>query len=516
MSITTPQLVNHSEDLFIGGRWAAPIDGRLIDVLSPATEQPISRVALGGPRDIDAAVASARAAFDESPWSHLPVRTRANHLAALAEQITASSEHLATIITAEIGTPIGRPELRHLQAQVASGIIDGFVDLVDSYPWVVHRSSPTAEVEVRRAPVGVVGAIIPWNVPVNLALLKIVPALLAGCTVILKAPEEAPLSSVLLGELAVRAGLPEGVLSIVPADRPTSELLVRHPGVDKISFTGSSRAGKKVAALCGEQLKRVSLELGGKSAAIILPDADLDAVMPVLIPTTILNNGQICYNQTRVLAPREKYGEVVDALTAAYSTMQVGDPFDVDTDVGPLVSATQRDRVQEYLRIGEQEGARITTGGGRPPGLDRGYYVEPTVFDRVENGMRIAQEEIFGPVVAVIPYDGEEDAVRIANDSVYGLSGSVWTADEDHGRHIARRIRTGSVGINSAWPDSIGTYGGFKNSGIGRESGPEGLDAYTEVQTVQSLPRPDEQPSGGSAPASARPTNDAGAAGGAS
>ena len=489
-TIPAPLFV-HSEELFLGGRWTQPIDGHVIDVLSPATELPVSRVALGGARDIDAAVATARAAFDESPWPHLPVRARADYLTALAQQIATHSEQLATLITAEIGTPIGRAELRHRQADVARGIVDGFVGLADSYPWVVRRRSSTAEVEVRRVPVGVVGAIIPWNVPVNLALLKIAPALLAGCTVVLKPPEEAPLSSLLLGELAVRAGLPEGVLSIVPADRPTSELLVRHPGVDKISFTGSSRAGKQVAALCGEQLKRVSLELGGKSAAIILPDADLGSVMPVLIPTTILNNGQICYNQTRVLAPRKNYGAVVDALTAAYSTMQVGDPFDENTDVGPLISATQRDRVEEYIRVGEREGARITTGGARPAGLDRGYYVQPTVFDRVDNGMRIAQEEIFGPVVAVIPYDGEEDAVRIANDSVYGLSGSVWTSDEDHGRHVARRIRTGSVGINSAWPDSIGTYGGFKLSGIGRESGPEGLDAYTEVQTLQSLPQPD-------------------------
>ena len=487
MSTTTvPQLLEHADQLFIGGRWSAPIDGRLIEVLSPSTEESVSRVALAGPRDIDAAVAAARRAFDESPWPQLPVAVRADYLRALGRAIAARYEQVATIVSADIGTPIGHRDARRGQAQVAQGILDSIAALAGTYPWVTHRSGPTVELEIRRVPVGVVGAIVPWNVPLNLSLLKIGPALLAGCTVVLKPPEEAPLSSLLIGEAAAEVGLPDGVLSIVTADRETSELLVRHPDVDKISFTGSSRAGRRVAALCGEQLKRVSLELGGKSAAVILPDADLDAVLPALVPTTMANNGQLCYNQTRVLVERDQYSTVVDALTAAYAGMRVGDPFDEGTDVGPLVSAAQRDRVQDYIRIGRDEGARITTGGSRPAGLERGYYVEPTVFDQVDNTMRIAQEEIFGPVVAVIPYHGEEEAVRIANDSVYGLSGSVWTSDDEHGRAVARRIRSGSVGVNYVWPDPLGTYGGFKQSGLGREGGPESVDAYVEVQTVQT------------------------------
>lgn len=489
MSTASASLVEHSEKLFIGGAWIAPIDGRVVDVLSPSTEEPVSRVAVAGARDIDAAVLTARAAFDQSSWSTLPVASRAAYLTALGEAIAARHERLAKIISAEIGTPMGGVEVQLSKAQIAKGIIDGFAGLAESYPWISARASASAELEIRRVAVGVVGAIVPWNVPINLSLLKVAPALLAGCTVVLKLAEEAPLSSLLIAEAAQEIGLPEGVLNIVTADRETSESLVTHPGVDKVSFTGSTRAGRRVAALCGEQIKRVSLELGGKSSAIILPDADLDAIMPVLVPATILNNGQMCYNQTRVLAPRGMYPEVVEALTSAYAALRVGDPFDERTDVGPLISEAQRERVEGYIRVGRDEGARITAGGSRPAGLERGYYVEPTVFDQVDNSMRIAQEEIFGPVLAVIPYDGEEQAVQIANDSDYGLSGSVWTADQEHGQAIARRIRTGSVGINSAWPDEFGTYGGFKRSGIGRESGPEGVDAYVEVQTVHSARR---------------------------
>ena len=487
MSVTTTsRLLEHAEGLFLDGGWSGPVDGRLSEVYSPSTEESLSRVALGGPADIDAAVASARRAFDSSGWSDLPAAVRAEYLTALGRAFAARYEQVAALASADVGTPIGPRGSRHAAGHIAQSILDNIAVLSGSYPWIQYRSGPTVDLEIRRVPVGVVGAIVPWNLPLNLSLLKIAPALLAGCTVVLKPPEEAPLGCLLIGEVAAEVGLPAGVLNIVTADRTTSEALVRHPNVDKISFTGSSRAGRRVAALCGEQLTRVTLELGGKSAAIVLPDADLDAVVPALVPTTILNNGQVCFNQTRVLVDQDRYGEVVDALTAAYAGMQVGDPFDEQTDVGPLISAVQRDRVEEYIRIGRQEGARITTGGSRPAGLERGYYVQPTVFDHVDNGMRIAQEEIFGPVVAVIPYRDEQDAVRIANDSVYGLSGSVWTSDDEHGRAVARRIRTGSVGVNHVWPDPLGTYGGFKQSGFGREGGPESVDSYVEVQTVQT------------------------------
>jgi aldehyde dehydrogenase (NAD+) len=485
---TTTELIQHSEELFIGGQWLRPIDGHELDVLSPATEEPIARVALAGKADIDAAVIAARRAFDSGPWPRMSVEERLALVTQLGDRLLARHEDVARIITAEVGAPIGPPEQRSGQAMMAKMIVDFYAVVAGAYPWSELRLGPTAQLEIRRVPVGVVGAIIPWNVPLHLGILKIAPALLAGCTVVLKVPEESPLSSLLLAEVAEEIGLGEGVLSIIPADRETSELLVRNPAVDMISFTGSTRAGKRIGAICGEALRRVTLELGGKSAAIVLEDADLDTVMPALVPTTILNNGQVCFNQTRVLAPRSVYAEVVERITAAYSAMAVGDPFDPETAIGPLISAAQRKRVEGYIALGRDEGARITTGGGRPPELTRGYYLQPTVFDCVDNSMQIAQEEIFGPVVTVIPYASEAQAVEIANDSRYGLSGSVWTNDVEHGKRVARQLRTGTVGVNNVMPDPAGTHGGFKESGIGRAFGPEGMSEYVELQTVQANP----------------------------
>jgi acyl-CoA reductase-like NAD-dependent aldehyde dehydrogenase len=278
------------------------------------------------------------------------------------------------------------------------------------------------------------------------------------------------------------------VLNVVPADRTVSEELVRHPLIDKISFTGSTRAGRRIGALCGEQIKRCSLELGGKSAAIVLPGADLGTVIPALAPNTMRNNGQTCTNATRVLAPRERYVEVVEALREEIAAFEVGDPADPEVAVGPLVSETQRGRVESYIATGRSEGASLVLGGGRPAGRDRGYFVEPTVFAEVENRMTIAQEEIFGPVVCVIPYEDEDDAVALANDSRYGLSGSVWGPDAEHAKAIARRIRSGTVAINQHTLDPAGPFGGFRQSGIGRENGVEGIDAYTELQTIPYLP----------------------------
>jgi betaine-aldehyde dehydrogenase len=337
---------------------------------------------------------------------------------------------------------------------------------------------------VRREPVGVVGAIVPWNVPLFVTMLKLAPALAAGATVVLKPAPETPLDAVLLAEAIREAELPAGVVNIVPAGREVGEHLVTHPGVDKISFTGSTAAGRRIAALCGERLKRVTLELGGKSAAIILDDADLGSTIAGLLPAAMMNNGQACMAQTRVLASRRRYAEVVEGLVEAVCALPVGDPTAPETFCGPLVAARQRERVESYIRAGREEGAAIAVGGGRPAGLARGWYVEPTVFTRVDNRMRIAREEIFGPVIAVIAYDDETDAVRIANDSDYGLSGTVWTADVDRGLDVARRVRTGTYTVNGFWMEFSAPFGGFKCSGIGRELGPEGLEAYLEPKTI--------------------------------
>jgi aldehyde dehydrogenase (NAD+) len=337
---------------------------------------------------------------------------------------------------------------------------------------------------VRREPVGVVGAIVPWNVPLFTTIAKLAPSLAAGCTVVLKPSPETPLDAIILAEALIEIGLPAGVVNILPAGRETGEYLVTHPGVDKISFTGSTAAGKRIAALCGERLRRYSLELGGKSAAIILEDADLESTMAGLLPAAMMNNGEACVAQTRILAPRDRYREIVDALSERVGAQKVGDPLDPATEVGPLAAGRQRDRVEKYIALGQEEGAKISVGGGRPVGLDKGWYVEPTVFIDVDNKMRIAQEEIFGPVVCVIPYGDAAEAVAIANDSDYGLSGSVWTADPQRGLDVARQVRTGTYTINGFTLDFGTPFGGYKQSGIGREFGPEGLELFLELKSV--------------------------------
>ena len=314
---------------------------------------------------------------------------------------------------------------------------------------------------------------------------KLVPALLAGCTVVVKPAPETPLDGYLMAELLTEAGVPAGVVNIVAAGREAGEHLVAHPGVDKVAFTGSTAAGRKIAAVCGEQLKRVSLELGGKSAAIVLDDADLAATMAGLRVTALMNSGQACVAQTRILASRANYSTVLDALVETVKSMPVGDPMDPATEIGPLVAQRQQERVEKYIALGQEEGARVALGGnGMPDGLSSGWYVRPTVFADVDNRMRIAQEEIFGPVLSVIAYDDVDDAIRIANDSDYGLAGTVWTTDQDAGMSVARRVRAGTYGVNTYTMDFAAPFGGFKASGIGREFGPEGLAQYTELKAI--------------------------------
>ena len=465
---------------YIGGEWAEPAGGRLVDVVNPTTEEPIGRAQLAGPSDIDRAVRAARAAFDGGPWAASTASERAAIMIRAGELISERAALLARTITLEVGSPLAIAGWQPLAAKL---YLDWYAAQASTFPWEEERDGVRGPLLVRRQPVGVVGAIVPWNFPVALSFPKLAPALLTGCSVVLKPPEETPLFGSLLAEVFEEAGLPPGVLNVVPADREVSEELVRHPLVDKISFTGSTRAGRRIAALCGAQIKRCSLELGGKSAAIVLPDADLDVVIGELAPNTMRNNGQTCTNQTRILAHRKGYSEVVEALQEEIGAFQVGDPADPDVFMGPLVSDLQRERVEGYIAKGREEGARLVLGGGRPD-RDRGYFVEPTIFADVDNRMTIAREEIFGPVVCVIPYDDEDHAVAIANDSSYGLSGSVWGPDVEHAKDVARRIRSGNVAVNQHTLDPAGPFGGFKQSGLGRENGLEGIEAYVELQSI--------------------------------
>jgi betaine-aldehyde dehydrogenase len=364
--------------------------------------------------------------------------------------------------------------------------IESFLAIAREFPWEEERAGALGSpVVVRREPVGVVAAIPPWNVPQFTIMSKLVPALLAGCTVVVKPAPETPLDGYLLAELLTEAGVPAGVVNIVAAGREVGEHLVGHAGVDKVAFTGSTAAGRRIAALCGNDLRRVTLELGGKSAAIVLDDADPGEVAQGLQMASLMNSGQACIAQTRILAPRARYTEVLDAIADMMGGLTVGDPLDMANYIGPMVARRQQERVGSYISLGEQEGARLVLGGpGMPEGLETGWYVRPTLFADVHNGMRIAREEIFGPVLCVIPYDGEDEAVRIANDSEYGLAGTVWTADVEHGVDVARRVRTGTVGINQYLLDFNSPFGGFKASGIGREFGPEGIDGYVELKSV--------------------------------
>jgi betaine-aldehyde dehydrogenase len=393
---------------------------------------------------------------------------------------------MAEIITREMGAPITFSNLGQVFAPTM--IFNYYADLAGTFAFdEVRDGLLNPKVLVTKEPVGVVGAIAPWNVPLFIAAAKLAPSLAAGCTVVYKPAPETPLDAFRLAEIFEACGLPKGVLSVIPAGREVSEHLVTHPGVDKISFTGSGVGGKRIGGLCGERLKRCTLELGGKSAAIILDDADLATTIPTLLPNAIMNNGQACIAQTRILAPRARYAEVVDAVVSGVSAMKVGDPMDPATEVGPVVADRQRTRIEGYLDSGREEGATVAIGGGRPSGRDfaKGWYVEPTVFSDVDNKMKIAQEEIFGPVLVVIPYDGDDNAVEIANDSNYGLCGSVWTNDNDRGLGVARRVRTGTYMLNTFAPIDFATpFGGFKESGVGREFGPEGLGSFLEMKSI--------------------------------
>ncbi|MEZ0579516.1 aldehyde dehydrogenase [Nocardioides sp. MH1] len=470
--------------LYIGGAWTKPATDSVLEVVSPHSEEVVARVPEGSVADIDAAVAAARKAFDEGPWPRMSPAERIDVVAALSGAYAARLGEMAEVITTEMGSPIAFSNLA--QAPAAWMQIEAFLAIAREFPWEATRPGALgSDVLVRHEPLGVVAAIPPWNVPQFTVLSKLVPALLAGCTVVVKPAPESPLDCYLLAEALTEAGVPEGVVSIVAAGREVGEHLVSHPGVDKVAFTGSTAAGRRIGAICGEQLKRCSLELGGKSAAIVLDDADVAATIEGLKFIGVMNSGQACVAQTRILVSRDLHDSFAGQLAEAVAGMKVGDPMDEATEIGPMVARRQQERVEKYIALGQEEGASLLTGGlGMPDGLSSGWYVRPTVFAGVDNRMRIAQEEIFGPVLSVIAYDDVADAVRIANDSEYGLAGTVWTADAEAGADVARQVRTGTIGVNTYTMDFAAPFGGYKASGIGREFGPEGLAQYTELKSV--------------------------------
>jgi acyl-CoA reductase-like NAD-dependent aldehyde dehydrogenase len=476
-----PALTDRST-LLIGGEWVPGSGDVLLDLVCPSTEEVFARVPEATPAEIDRALESARRAFDEGPWPHMSVHERADILERIAEGIEARLDEFVILEATETGLPIaqGRGRAAH-----ASWVFRFYAQLARDYAFREDRArtdgSPS---RVLREPVGVVAAITPWNGPTSTLALKLAPALAAGCTAVVKPAPETPLSAYLIGNIMVEAGLPAGVVNMLAGGREIGAYLVAHPGVDKVAFTGSSVAGKRIMASCADRLSRVTLELGGKSAAIVCDDADIETFVPTIVTGGTRSNGQACWAQTRVLVTPRRRDELVDRMVRAMSAIKVGSAYDPETQLGPLAMQRQRDRVEGYIAFGREEGAKVVHGGGRPAGLDRGYFVEPTLFVDVDNSMRIAQEEIFGPVVSVIEVPDVDAAVATANDTAYGLSGTVYTADPERGFEIARRIRTGTLTVNGSIIDFAVPFGGYKESGIGREGGPEGLEAFLETKTI--------------------------------
>jgi len=472
----------HHQTLYIGGEWVKPASSRRFEVFNASTEELIGSVPEGAEADIDRAVAAARSALTASDWARCSPTERGAALGRFANALEKRAVRLAEAVSLQNGMPINTAD--QLEAGYTIALVRYYAALAASMQAEESRPSPLGfNTLVRREPIGVVGAIVPWNFPVILSMMKIGPALVAGCTVVLKPSPGTVLDSYIVAEAAEEAMLPLGVINWVPGDRDLGAYLVSHPGVDKVAFTGSTAAGRSIAQVCGRLLRPVSLELGGKSAAIILQDADLNALLRGLSSISFTSNGQACFSCTRILVPDSRYKEIVDAIGATVSSYVVGDALDRATQIGPLGSAVHRERVEGYLAKGKTEG-KLITGGGRPKSRDRGWFVQPTVFADVSNASTIAQEEIFGPVLSIIRYADEDEAVRIANDSLYGLGGSVWSVDTSHATNVARRVQTGSVGINGYLPDLNAPFGGVKASGLGREMGPESIAAYQQLKSI--------------------------------
>jgi betaine-aldehyde dehydrogenase len=467
------------DSLYVDGSWVASSGRDTIDVIDATTEDIVGRVPSGTVADIERAVQAAARAFPA--WSATPVAERARLLNAVADRLEARADEIASLVSHEVGTTLAYSV--DTQAGLPIKDVRTIAQLLPTYEW----EEPVGPSLVVREPVGVVGAITPWNYPLHQMTAKIAPALGAGCTVVLKPSGLAPLTAFLLADIVDEVGIPPGVVNVVSGEGAViGEAMASHPLVDMISLTGSTRAGTRVMQLGAETIKRVALELGGKSATIVLDDVDLETIVPQAVTGCFRNSGQNCSALTRLIVPRSQLGRVEELAAAATEGWQPGDPFDPSIKLGPLVSADQRAKVQGHIQAGLDEGARLVTGGpDRPAGLDRGFFVQPTVFSDVESGMAIAQEEIFGPVLVILAYDDEDDAVRIANDSPYGLSGAVWSADPAHAESVARRMRTGRVVVNGGAFNPAAPFGGYKRSGIGRELGRFGLEEYLEVKTLQ-------------------------------
>jgi acyl-CoA reductase-like NAD-dependent aldehyde dehydrogenase len=477
-----PTTARDFAELYIGGKWVGAHSTDVLEVYSPATGERVGSTPLADEVDVDTAVRTAKAAFESGIWRNKTTEERAAVVARVADLIDERGAEIADLVSSEMGAP--PVAVATLQQLPATGVLREYAKAATNYTWFEYRDGLFGKTQITREPVGVVGAITAWNVPLFLICNKLGPALSAGCSVVLKPAPETPLSANVIAELFTEAGLPEGVLSVVPGGPETGKALVAHPDVDKITFTGSTAAGKAIGAACGEQLKRCSLELGGKSAAIVLADADSAEIAGMLTFTGLMNTGQACVAQTRVLVPSAKRDEIVAAMIEAAKLLKPGLPDDPEAQLGPLITEKQRTKVEDYIRQGKEAGATAVLDSTRPEGLESGYYLSPTIFTGVTNDMTIAREEIFGPVISVIDYNTEEEAVAIANDSDYGLAGTVWTADVEHGLEIAAQIRTGTYGVNWYAIDPGSPFGGYKNSGIGRENGREGLESYVEHKSV--------------------------------
>jgi betaine-aldehyde dehydrogenase len=478
----------HSVEVFhIGGADVRPSSDHWVDIVAPRDGSTIGRVPLASVEDVDRAVLAARSVFDNGVWSKRTPGDRAAILRNLAQQIEDHRSELARLSVEELGMPIASAEQ---SAPGAAYNLRNYADLAESTSFCEERETPFSRSLVIREPVGVVVAIPAWNGPLSLGLQKVGAALAAGCTVVWKVPIESPLTSYLCASWFREAGLPDGVVNVISTDITESEYLVGHSAVDMVSFTGSTAVGRRIAEICGRDLRRVALELGGKSAAIVLEDAALSTVVPAVVGASVaFRQGEACTAQTRILVPRSRYDDAVAAFTECISALRVGDPFERETQIGPLISEKHRARVEHYIELGREEGAMIATGGGRPSHMARGWYIEPTLFIGASNKMTICRDEIFGPVAAIIPHDGLDDAIDIANDSPYGLAGTVWTENEGDALRVAREVRTGTFCVNSYLVDPHTPFGGFKASGIGRELGAEGLEEFFELKSVVVEPR---------------------------
>lgn len=467
------------DTIYLGGAWTAAAGSGILEVVNPATEELLGRVPEGSVADVDRAVEGARTAFET--WSCTSAEERAAFLESVAEHLAGRRAELVEGIAREIGAPLRLA--RSVQVGLPITVLRETVGLLRSYAFEEELGTSL----ILREPIGVVGCITPWNFPLHQVVAKVASALAAGCTVVVKPSEIAPLSAFALAEAVDAAGLPPGVFQLVPGRGETvGEAIAAHPGIDMVSFTGSTRAGRRVAELAAATVKRVTQELGGKSANVILEDADLERAVEAGVRNAFFNSGQTCSAWTRMLVPRARQGEAIEIARRVAESFVPGDPLADGTTLGPLVSARQQVRVRGYIRQGVDEGARLVTGGAEmPEGLDRGYFIRPTVFAEVENGMTLAREEIFGPVLSILPHDGDDDAVRLANDTPYGLAGAVWSADEARALAVAKRLRTGQVDINGGRFNPSAPFGGYKQSGNGREFGRFGLEEFLEVKAVQ-------------------------------